>query len=500
MRKLLQNNSSGDAVTALRLLNEALLTSSQSEWLLELKAYTLISLQRYSEAVQLCDQTLALAQQNHVTPEDGKSTPDNPPLSWRRRITAKAYFHLGKLEESLEQLQHLHEGPSSMFPPDPDSPGALSLELAVPSMTIIRDLLRHKLEGNKAFQAGKHAEALEHYSAALARNAESRPFCAVCLCNRAAASQALGHIADAIADCSRAIALDPRYAKAISRRAALHEKVRDYGQSCNDLRRLIALYERHLNSQGIGSLKSTSSQDNSTADELQQAKDRLLKSEEELKKGHPLDHYSILGLELGCSVNEIKKAYRKAALRHHPDKAGQFLVRSGDIGDDAGPWKDATDENVRKDGEKLIDEVRKDSEQLFKLIGEAYAVLSDPSKRSRYDAEEELRKLRTRTNDLSKNVFNERKHSRTNDGTNGAQFKGAWSSSNVGGEAGNQSRANRQRERWDGFNYQYQRWHPGPDAAQPDIYARRGRPTGSNYGPSHRSNPWRWEEYPWDDV
>lgn len=238
-----------------------------------------------------------------------------------------------------------------------------------------------------------------------------------------------------------------------------------------------------------------------SVEDLQQAKDRLVKSEEELKKGHPLDHYTILGLELGCAANEIKKAYRKAALRHHPDKAGQFLVRSGDIGDETGSWKDPNVESLRKDGERLIDEVRKDAEQLFKLIGEAYAVLSDPTKRSRYDADEELRKLRTRTSDLARNVFNERKHSRTNDSSNGGQSKGSWGNSSVGGESGTQSRAGRQRDRWDGFNYQYQRWHPGPDAAQPDVYARRGRgPTSSNYGSSHRNTPWRWEEYQWDDV
>ena len=70
--------------------------------------------------------------------------------------------------------------------------------------------------GNEAFQLGKHAEAVEHYSAALACNGESRPYNAMCFCNRAAASQALGHIADAIADCSRAIALDSSYPKVLS--------------------------------------------------------------------------------------------------------------------------------------------------------------------------------------------------------------------------------------------------------------------------------------------
>lgn len=67
--------------------------------------------------------------------------------------------------------------------------------------------------GNEAFQAGRHAEAVEHYIAALSYNVESRPFAAVCFCNRAAAYKALGQIADAIADCSLAIALDGNYLK-----------------------------------------------------------------------------------------------------------------------------------------------------------------------------------------------------------------------------------------------------------------------------------------------
>lgn len=70
-----------------------------------------------------------------------------------------------------------------------------------------------QVAGNEAFQAGKHQEAVEHYSAALACNSESRPFTAICFSNRAAAFQALGQITDAIADCSIAIALDPSYPK-----------------------------------------------------------------------------------------------------------------------------------------------------------------------------------------------------------------------------------------------------------------------------------------------
>jgi molecular chaperone DnaJ len=59
------------------------------------------------------------------------------------------------------------------------------------------------------------------------------------------------------------------------------------------------------------------------------------------------DYYDTLGISKTASVEEIKKAYRKLALQHHPDKGG--------------------------DAEK------------FKEISEAYAVLSDPQKREQYD-------------------------------------------------------------------------------------------------------------------
>lgn len=63
------------------------------------------------------------------------------------------------------------------------------------------------------------------------------------------------------------------------------------------------------------------------------------------------DYYDILGISKGASDGEIKKAYRKMALKYHPDKNP----------DD------------------------KAAEEKFKQAAEAYEVLSDPNKKSRYD-------------------------------------------------------------------------------------------------------------------
>lgn len=63
------------------------------------------------------------------------------------------------------------------------------------------------------------------------------------------------------------------------------------------------------------------------------------------------DYYEVLGVPRDSGEDEIKKAYRRLAKKYHPD----------------------------------VNKVDTDSEQKFKEISEAYDVLRDPNKRSRYD-------------------------------------------------------------------------------------------------------------------
>ncbi|KAL5546407.1 hypothetical protein UlMin_006094 [Ulmus minor] len=374
--KLLEQNNPDTVLRALKTISEALSISLYSEKLLKMKAEALIMLRRHEEAIQLCEQSLHFAEKNFISANALEDTDGSESQSfvrlWRWYMISKSYFYLGRFEAALPLLDKLTQVGSIK-----DEHGGKNLESPASLAVTIHELLQHKNAGNEAFKSKKYSEAVDHYTFALSCNVESRRFAAVCFCNRAAAFQALGQMADAIADCSLAISLDENYAKAVSRRATLHEMIRDYGQAASDLQKLVSVLEN----QSCDKEKESGSSGRSTGNikDLRQAKLHLTVMEEEAKNGVSLDFYLILGSKPSDTNADIKKAYRKAALKHHPDKAGQFLARS-DSGDEGRLWKE------------IYQEVHKDADRLFKMIGEAYAVLSDPTKREQYDLEEEVRK------------------------------------------------------------------------------------------------------------
>ncbi|KAE9590702.1 hypothetical protein Lal_00023408 [Lupinus albus] len=376
--ELLKKRTSDAAGTALELLTTAFSISPYSEKLLQMKAEALCSLQKYDATIQLCERSQHLAEKNFVALPNSVNSSNISMCDnyssvnlWRWSLISKCYFHLGKLEASLKVLEKLQQ-----LVPVNDRCVVDNIEDSLSLAATIKELLHYKNAGNENFKLGKYKEAVENYTVALSSNIKSRPFAAICFCNRAAAHQALGQIADAIADCSMAMAISRNYAKAISRRATLHEKVRDYEQAACDLRKLISVFE----SQSDEKTKPSDSPSGSNGvKESRQAHQHLLSVEDLAKKKTPLNFYLILGTKPADTASDIKKAYHKAALRHHPDKACQWLPRS-EVGDEVKVWKE------------ISQEVHKDSDRLFKMIGEAYAVLSDPSKRSEYDLEEEIKK------------------------------------------------------------------------------------------------------------
>lgn len=101
----------------------------------------------------------------------------------------------------------------------------------------------------------------------------------------------------AIDDCSRALELDPTYTKARKTKAKALGESGDWEEAVRELK---SVQEGNPSEPGIAA--------------------EVRSAELELKKSKRKDYYKILGVDKDASELDIKKAYRKLAIVHHPDK------------------------------------------------------------------------------------------------------------------------------------------------------------------------------------
>ncbi|WFD29585.1 hypothetical protein MSPP1_000594 [Malassezia sp. CBS 17886] len=212
---------------------------------------------------------------------------------------------------------------------DPESEDAKRLLRKCRRLATLKDA------ANAAFKAGqsegalaKYAELLELAQQDSAQDGEPRKFMAVIYSNRAILLAKLQRNAEAVEDSTRALALDRGYAKPLRTRARARLAMEEYEEAVRDYR---AALDESAGTPDADTLRR----------ELRQA-------ELDLKRSKQKDHYKILGVPKSASESEIKKAFRRESLKHHPDKGGD--------------------------------------EDKFKLCSEAYSILSDETKRRRYDA------------------------------------------------------------------------------------------------------------------
>ncbi|XP_045511069.1 dnaJ homolog subfamily C member 7 [Colias croceus] len=193
-------------------------------------------------------------------------------------------------------------------------------------------LKQKKEEGNEAFKMGRWQQALTLYNEALKIDKNNRKVNAKLYFNKATVCAKLHQIKEAADACTAALDLDSNYIKALLRRAKCYTELGEYEEAVKDYEKLYKI------------------------DKSKENKQLLHEAKIALKKSKRKDYYKILGVEKTASEDDIKKAYRKRALVHHPDRhAG------------------ATDTE------------RREQEKRFKEVGEAYGILSDPKKRARYD-------------------------------------------------------------------------------------------------------------------
>lgn len=165
-----------------------------------------------------------------------------------------------------------------------------------------KELEKKKTEGNDAFQAQDYQTAYDRYTEALAIDPDNTATNAKLYSNRATVGSKLSKYKESIADCDKAIELDPNFFKVYLRRADLYTKTEQFEKAVHDYEKARELEP------GNNEVKSA----------LKDAKVRL-------KKAQRKDYYKILEIERSANEDEIKKAYRKMALKYHPGTPSLFL-------------------------------------------------------------------------------------------------------------------------------------------------------------------------------
>jgi DnaJ family protein C protein 7 len=188
-------------------------------------------------------------------------------------------------------------------------------------------------EGEKTFNQGRFSKAYTTYTEALKIDPKNNPMKVKLFLNRAQACSRLGRLTEAVADCTSALGANKEYPKILLLRARFYTNLKEFENAVKDYKRAFQINESHYT--------------------------RILLEEAELalKKSKHKDYYMILGVDRNASPDEIKKSYRRKALIHHPDR---HMTAS--------------------------EAERKEEENNFKKVGEAFATLFSPEERARYDS------------------------------------------------------------------------------------------------------------------
>ncbi|KAG7207919.1 hypothetical protein KM043_009509 [Ampulex compressa] len=194
-------------------------------------------------------------------------------------------------------------------------------------------LKKTKEDGNAAFKKKHYLEAYKFYNVALSIDSRNVASNAKIHFNKALVAAKLRRFNESVSECTEALKLDENYLKALQQRASSYMELKQYEDAVHDLEKVCKL-EKNRNNTRL-----------------------LLEAKSALEKSKRKDYYKILGIDKSATIDDIKKAYRKRAMVHHPDRHANAT-----------------------EGEK------KEQEKKFKEVGEAYGVLSDPKKRLHYDS------------------------------------------------------------------------------------------------------------------
>lgn len=192
------------------------------------------------------------------------------------------------------------------------------------------------------FKAGNFAEAVVEFEKCLEMDTMNMHYNSTLLLNIAICQCKLGRNDEAIIALNRAIKYNPKYAKALVKRGEVNLALENYNEAIRDF--------------------SEASEHDSTGFGVQE---KLKNAQAAAKKAKKKDYYKILGVDKKAQEPEIRKAYKKMALKWHPDK------HNGS------------------------EEERAKADKMFREINEAKDVLTDRDMRDKYDSGMDLDQIKS---------------------------------------------------------------------------------------------------------
>ncbi|KAL5199166.1 hypothetical protein ABZP36_002678 [Zizania latifolia] len=313
---------------------------------------------------------------------------------WRYLILGQACFHLGLMEDAAVLLQTGRRLASAAFrresvcwSEDSFSPSNLMANTVPASrrasksgsasgseaesvsqlLAHVKLLLRRRAAAVAALDAGLPAEAVRHFSKVLdaRRGVLPHSFATASLVGRAAAFRSSGRPADAIADCNRALALDPAFIPALRARADLLESVGALNDCLRDLEHLKLLYDAALRDgklpgpawrpQGGVRYSEIAGAHRALTARIQQLRARVAAV-------CSIDYYALLGVQRGCTRSELERAHLLLNLKLRPDRCASFAERL-----------ELVDEH--RDLEAVRDQARMSALSLYRMLQKGYSFI-----------------------------------------------------------------------------------------------------------------------------
>jgi len=200
---------------------------------------------------------------------------------------------------------------------------------------LLRKVDRSLKNAEGDWSEGKWEDAVSGYKGALKHDPDHKVYQVQLNLKICEAYKNLKDGAKATEACSKVLAADSRNVEALLLRSEAKKLDEDFQGSLNDVQEAKKYRE---GDRGIDQ--------------------KIHEAQKVLEQSKRKNYYKILGVKLNASDREIKKAYRVLALKHHPDK--------------------------------VKEEEKKKSEEIFRDVAEAYGVLSSEELRPKYDRGEDV--------------------------------------------------------------------------------------------------------------